>query len=39
MPREVKKDRSIEGRIGLSVLGNMLNLPGRQLNWDTMSLA
>jgi len=32
-------DRSIEGRIDLLVLGNMLNSPGKQLNWDTMSLA
>jgi len=37
MPREAKMDRSIEGHIDLSVLGNMLNSPGRQLNWGTMS--
>jgi len=39
MPKEAKMDRSIEGHIDLLVLGNMLNSPGKQLNWDTMSLA
>ena len=39
MPREAKMDRTTEGRIDLSVLGNMLNSLGRQPNWDAMSSA